>query len=120
MIESFHHVQLAVPPGSEPQLRGFYCELLGLTEVPKPQDLAARGGLWLRGPALELHLGVEEEFRPARKAHPGLLVRDLDALAARLRVAGHEVRPDHLLPGCRRFFVDDPVGNRLELLEPIG
>lgn len=118
MIESLHHVQLAVPPGSEPQLRAFYCDLLGLTEVPKPASLAPRGGLWVRGPAVQLHLGVEEGFQPARKAHPALLVRDLDGLAARLRAAGHDVRPDDLLPGYRRFYVSDPVGNRLELLEP--
>ncbi|MBO0705466.1 MAG: glyoxalase [Candidatus Dormibacteraeota bacterium] len=118
MIESLHHVQLAVPPGSEPRLRAFYCDLLGLTEVPKPASLAPRGGLWVRGPAVQLHLGVEEEFRPARKAHPALLVRDLDGLAERLRGAGYDVRADDLLPGYRRFYVSDPVGNRLELLEP--
>jgi catechol 2,3-dioxygenase-like lactoylglutathione lyase family enzyme len=118
VIESLHHVQLAVPPGSEPRLRAFYCELLGLAEATKPPGLAERGGLWLRGPSLELHLGVEEGFRPARKAHPALVVRDLDGLGARLREAGHDVRADELLPGYRRFFVHDPVGNRLELLEP--
>ena len=118
VIESLHHVQLAIPPGSEPDLRAFYCDVLGLTEVAKPAALAARGGLWLRGPALQLHLGVEEQFQPARKAHPALLVRGLGGLAERLRAAGHDVQADDLLPGYRRFYVHDPVGNRLELLEP--
>ena len=113
-----HHVQLAAPPGSEPLMREFYAGTLGLTEVPKPPALAARGGVWFRSPGIEIHIGVEEGFRPARKAHPGILVRDLDALAELLRAAGHDVRPDGLLPGFRRCYVDDPVGNRLELLEP--
>jgi catechol 2,3-dioxygenase-like lactoylglutathione lyase family enzyme len=111
-----HHVQLAAPAGSEPLMREFYAGLLGLTEIPKPAVLAARGGAWFLGPGLEIHIGIEEDFRPARKAHPGVLVADLDVLADRLRAAGHQVRPDDLLPGYRRFYVDDPVGNRLELL----
>jgi hypothetical protein len=81
--------------------------------------LAARGGGWFAAPGIEIHIGVEDGFRPARKAHPGILVRDLGAMAQRLRAAGHEIRPDDLLPGFRRFYVDDPVGNRLELLEPV-
>ncbi|HEY8044796.1 MAG TPA: glyoxalase, partial [Streptosporangiaceae bacterium] len=83
-----HHVQLACPAGSEAPLRAFYHAVLGLEEILKPPALAARGGCWFRGHGIELHLGVEEDFRPARKAHPGLLVRDLDAWAARLRAAG--------------------------------
>ena len=79
-----HHVQLACPAGSEAPLRAFYHGVLGLAEIPKPPALAARGGCWFRGHGIELHLGVEEDFRPARKAHPGLLVRDLDAWAGRL------------------------------------
>ena len=89
------------------------------TEIPKPPALAARGGCWFRGHGIELHLGVEEDFRPARKAHPGLLVRDLDAWAARLREAGYPVRPDGDFPGMRRFYSEDPLGNRLEFLEPV-
>ena len=78
-----HHVQLAIPPGTEDQARSFYVDVLGMTEVQKPSVLAARGGLWIRADKLEIHLGVETDFRPARKAHPGILVADLDALAAR-------------------------------------
>lgn len=118
LLAGIHHVQLAAPPGSEPLMRDFYAGLLGLTEVAKPPALAARGGAWFRAPGIEIHIGVEGGFRPARKAHPGILVSDLDAMAEHLRAAGHEVRPDGMLPGFRRFYVDDPVGNRLELLEP--
>jgi len=113
-----HHVQLAVPPGSEDACRAFYVGVLGLTEVPKPPVLAARGGLWVRAGTLELHLGVEADFRPARKAHPGVLVRDVDALAARLTAAGVAVSWDDGFPGHRRFYAADPVGNRLEFLQP--
>jgi catechol 2,3-dioxygenase-like lactoylglutathione lyase family enzyme len=113
-----HHVQLAVPAGSEDACRAFYVGVLGLTEVPKPPALAVRGGLWVRADALGLHLGVEEDFRPARKAHPGILVRDVDALAAQLTAAGVAVRWDGDFPGHRRCYADDPVGNRLEFLQP--
>ena len=113
-----HHVQLACSPGSEPASREFYAGVLGLAEIPKPPVLAARGGCWFRGHGIELHLGVEEDFRPARKAHPGLLVTDLDAWAGRLRDAGAQVRFDDDFPGMRRFYTQDPHGNRLEFLEP--
>ena len=113
-----HHVQLACPAGSEPALREFYGGVLGLAELTKPPVLAARGGCWFRGHGIELHLGVEEDFRPARKAHPGLLVRDLAGLIERLRAAGHAVAEDEPLPGYLRVYVDDPFGNRLELMEP--
>jgi catechol 2,3-dioxygenase-like lactoylglutathione lyase family enzyme len=115
-----HHVQLACPPGSEEALRGFYSGVLGLAEVAKPPVLAARGGCWFRGYGIELHLGVEEDFRPARKAHPGLLVEGLDTWAERLRAAGAPVQYDGDFPGMRRFYSEDPFGNRLEFLEPIG
>jgi catechol 2,3-dioxygenase-like lactoylglutathione lyase family enzyme len=105
-----HHVQLACPPGSEDTLRGFYGGVLGLPE--------ARGGCWFRGHGIELHLGVEQDFRPARQAHPGLLVQDLDTWAERLRAAGAPVRFDDNFPGMRRFYTEDPFGNRLEFLEP--
>jgi catechol 2,3-dioxygenase-like lactoylglutathione lyase family enzyme len=119
-LVGIHHVQLAAPPGAEPPMREFYVGVLGLVEVAKPPVLAARGGVWFRAAGIEIHIGVEEDFRPARKAHPGILVRELEAMARRLRAAGHDVRVDGLLPGFRRFYVDDPVGNRLELLEPIA
>lgn len=115
-----HHVQLACPAGSEPALREFYGGVLGLDEVQKPPGLAARGGCWFRGHGIELHLGVEEDFRPARKAHPGLLVTGLDGWAGRLRDAGYPVRFDDGFPGMRRFYSQDPHGNRLEFLEPVS
>ncbi|MFI0410161.1 VOC family protein [Actinomadura sp. 3N508] len=118
MISGVHHILLAAPPGSEDALRAFYTGVLGLEETAKPAALAERGGAWFRGDGVELHLGIERGFRPARKAHPALLVHDLDELAARLRAAGHDVTPDALFPGYRRFYADDPVGNRLEFMQP--
>jgi catechol 2,3-dioxygenase-like lactoylglutathione lyase family enzyme len=118
-IVGVHHVQLACPAGSEPLLRAFYVGVLGMTEVAKPPVLAARGGAWFRSDAVELHLGVEAEFRPARKAHPGLLTDDLTGLVSRLCAAGVEARWDEDFPGYRRCYVDDPVGNRIELLQPV-
>jgi catechol 2,3-dioxygenase-like lactoylglutathione lyase family enzyme len=114
-----HHVQLACPPGSEDASRAFYSGVLGLAEKPKPAALAARGGCWFAGHGVELHLGVEDDFRPARKAHPGLLWPDLDGLAARLIAAGHPVVwGNDELPGLRRFHTNDVHGNRLEFLAP--
>jgi catechol 2,3-dioxygenase-like lactoylglutathione lyase family enzyme len=113
-----HHVQLACPPGTEAALRAFYSGVLGFDEIQKPPVLAARGGCWFAGHGIELHLGVEEDFRPARKAHPGLLVRGIDAWAERLRAAGSPVSYDGGFPGMRRFYTEDPHGNRLEFLEP--
>ncbi|GAA3090128.1 VOC family protein [Streptosporangium carneum] len=115
-----HHVLIACPPGSEPVLRDFYEGVLGLAEIPKPPALAARGGCWFRGHGIELHLGVEADFRPARKAHPGLLVRDIDEWARRLGEAGYPVAFDDDFPGMRRFHSEDPHGNRLEFLEPLS
>lgn len=114
-----HHVQLACPPGSEDASRAFYCGVLGLQEMEKPPALASRGGCWFRGDGIELHLGVEEDFRPARKAHPGLLVTDIDAWAARLQAASYPVSFDGEFPGMRRFYSADTHGNRLEFLEPV-
>ncbi len=102
--------------GGEPTARRFYAELLGLEEQPKPPVLAARGGCWFSNGQVTLHLGVEGEFRPARKAHPALVVEGLDALCAALEAAGHGVRDDDAVPGVRRCFVDDPFGNRIELV----
>lgn len=114
-----HHVQLALPAGAEQTCRDFYVGVLGMTEVQKPPELVARGGLWVRADGLELHLGIEEDFRPQRKAHPGILVADLDDLAERLRRAGVAIRPDSLFEGMRRFYADDPNGNRLEFLQVV-
>ncbi|GAB3837126.1 VOC family protein [Dactylosporangium cerinum] len=117
-FDGLHHTQLAIPPGAEPQIRAFYGDILGMTELEKPPVLAARGGCWFRGGALELHFGVEQDFVPARKAHPGLLVTDLDAVAKRLTDAGVAVDWDGNFPGHRRFYAFDPLGNRLEFLSP--
>src|SRR5260221_7280399 len=92
--------------------------VLGLAEISKPSALVARGGCWFRSDGIELHLGVEQDFRPARKAHPGLLVPDLDAAAERLRAAGYPVIPDDDFPGMRRFYSEEAHGNRLEFLQP--
>ncbi|QPP10873.1 glyoxalase [Streptomyces bathyalis] len=117
-IDSLDHVQLAAPPGSEDALRAYYAGTLGMTEIPKPPVLAARGGCWFSAGSVVLHLGIEEDFRPALKAHPGIRVRGLTALAARLTDAGASVLWDDDLPGHRRFYSHDPAGNRLEFLEP--
>ncbi|GGO60850.1 VOC family protein [Nonomuraea cavernae] len=113
-----HHVQLALPPGEEDVCRRFYVDVLGMTEIQKPPVLAARGGLWVRTDGLEIHLGVEEDFRPARKAHPGILVADLDALAEHLSGQGVKVTWDDNFPGHRRFYAVDCHENRLEFLSP--
>jgi len=115
-----HHVQVAAPPGSEPAARAFWADALGFEEIDKPPALVSRGGCWFRGHGIEIHVGVEQGFRPARKAHAGLLVKDLDAWADRLAAAGHDVTWDEGFPGMRRFYTADPFGNRLELLEPAG
>ena len=115
-----HHVQLAIPPGSESRCREFYVGVLGMVELTKPPVLAARGGLWVRADDLELHLGTESDFRPARKAHPGIRVADVDALAERLIRAGIEVAWDDGFPGHRRLYAFDVVRNRLEFLQRDG
>ena len=108
------HVQVAAPVGCEPEARAFYGELLGLDELPKPEALAARGGCWFAAGAQELHVGVEDPFTPARKAHPSFVVSDLHDLASRLGTAGIEVKFNDLIPGTTRFETTDPFGNRLE------
>ncbi|RXS83827.1 glyoxalase [Streptomyces sp. TM32] len=118
MITGLDHIQLAAPPGSEDALRAYYADLLGMTEVPKPPALAGRGGCWFEAGTARLHLGIEPDFRPARKAHPGIRVQGIDAFAARLAAAGAAVTWDDDLPGHRRFYSVDPAGNRLEFLEP--
>lgn len=115
-IRGIDHVQLAMPADRETEAVAFYVGVLGLIEVPKPASLAARGGAWFMSGAAMLHLGVEADFRPARKAHPALMVDGLDVLAQRLVDAGHEVRWDHELPGVTRFHTDDVFGNRIELI----
>ena len=111
------HVQLAAPPGCESTARAFFGELLGLDEVEKPEALRARGGAGFRGDGVEVHVGVEPEFAPARKAHPAFRVDDLGTLRERLTAAGLEPQDDTTIPGVRRFYVEDPWGNRLEFVD---
>jgi catechol 2,3-dioxygenase-like lactoylglutathione lyase family enzyme len=116
-IVGIHHVQLAMPAGREEDARRFYSVLLGLPETPKPGELAKRGGVWFESSRVKIHLGIEHDFRPARKAHPALLVEDLRGLVERLRDASVTV-VDEPLAGYYRVYVTDPFGNRLELMEP--
>lgn len=119
-FDRLHHMQLAMPKGEEAAARAFFVDVLGMDEVAKPPVLAARGGAWFRAGGIELHLGVEDDFRPARKGHPGLLVDDLDDIAARLTAAGQDASWDADFPGFRRIYAHDPFGNRLEFLEPLA
>ncbi len=115
-VVGLDHVQLAMPAGREEEAETFYCGLLGFERLPKPPALAARGGCWFaRGP-VALHLGVEEDFRPARKAHPALVVDDLAALETALEAAGIEVRPNAERQPGTGAYADDPFGNRLEFM----
>jgi len=117
-VKYIDHIQLAMPVGEEQRAREFYEGLLGIPEVPKPPNLAKRGGCWFEAGPLKVHLGVETDFRPARKAHPAFLTEDLPALTARLTAAGFTPKTDEPLEGYDRIYVDDPFGNRIELMEP--
>ncbi len=116
LVHGLDHVQLAVPAGAEEQCRAFFVGVLGMPEVEKPPVLAARGGIWVQAGTQQLHLGVEKEFHAAKKAHPAFAVGDIDTVAARVAAAGHRVTWDDTIPGTRRFFTDDPFGNRLEFV----
>jgi catechol 2,3-dioxygenase-like lactoylglutathione lyase family enzyme len=116
-VEGFHHVQLAMPPGGEADAEGFYAGVLAFDVVPKPGHLAMRGGRWFRAGSTELHLGVEEGFTASVKAHPALRVRGLEALRRRIEAAGIPIEDDTQLDGHERWYVRDPFGNRLELIE---
>jgi catechol 2,3-dioxygenase-like lactoylglutathione lyase family enzyme len=117
VIAGLDHVQIACPAGSEDVLRGFYVGVLEMVEVSKPEALVGRGGVWLRSGSAELHCGVEADFHPAGKAHPGFAVVDLDAVGGRLVAAGIEITWSDDIPGVHRLHCLDPVGNRIELLE---
>ena len=117
MISGLDHVQVAAPAGQEEEARRFFGAVLGLEELPKPASLAGRGGVWFRCGDSELHVGVEPEFAPARKAHPAFRVENLDGLRRRLEAAGNETHDDVEVPGVRRFHARDPFGNRLEFVE---
>ena len=116
-IVGIEHIQLAMPAGGEDAARGFYSGLLGLPERAKPERLAPRGGCWFEAPGVKLHLGVDADFRPAQKAHPALLVDDLAALVVALTAAGVEIGPDEPADGRARCYVNDPFGNRIELIQ---
>ena len=117
-LVGFHHVQLAMPPGEEETAIAFYGDVLGLEQVPKPPELAARGGVWFRSGDVEVHLGIEEGFHPAMKAHPAFLVEDIERMRARVEMSGYKVIDDEQYSGFQRVHVRDPFGNRLELVEP--
>lgn len=115
VFTAIDHVQLAMPAGREDDARAFFCKVLGMLEVPKPPELSARGGCWFASGAVQVHLGIEADFRPARKAHPGLHCADLNATLSRLENAGVAYELDGTA-GSRRAFVHDPFGNRIELI----
>ena len=111
------HAQLAMPEGGETAAQDFYEGLLGLSLVPKPPHLERRGGCWFENDSVKVHLGVEADFRPARKAHPALAVEGLERLVQRLRAAGVTVRDSESMDTQHRVYADDPFGNRIELIE---
>ena len=120
-ILSIDHIQIAMPPGEEAKARAFYVNVLGFTEIPKPPELAKRGGAWFESGTTQLHLGVEPDFHPARKAHPAFVVDDLDTLLAKIQAAGFEVDASQPpLDGYKRVHIFDPFGNRIELMEKLG
>ena len=116
-VTGIDHVQLAMPAGGEAAARAFYGELLGLPERVKPAELAQRGGCWFEGPGVKVHLGVEADFRAAKKAHPALLVEDLAAMITQLERTGVAITPDDPADGKARCYVSDPFGNRIELMQ---
>jgi len=115
-VERLDHVQLAMPPGGEDRAAAFYEGVLGIPRVPKPPELEARGGCWFERGGLRVHLGAEEDFRPAKKAHPALAVTGVEELCSLLETAGYPVRRAEDVPGMPQFFVNDPFGNRIELV----
>lgn len=115
-FQAIDHVQLAMPVGEEETARSFYRDLLGMSERPKPVELAKRGGCWFASGDVQIHLGVEADFRPAKKAHPALRCMDYEAMISRLRESGVRVQEDDNIPGLRRCHIADPFGNRIELI----
>jgi len=117
-VRRIDHILIAMPPGREAEARAFYQGILGLTEQVKPPQLAARGGCWFESGDLEVHLGVEKNFIPARKAHPAFIVDDLAGMVEKAEQARLRVTADERIEGCDRRHIDDPFGNRIELIEP--
>ena len=116
-VIALDHIQIAMPKGREQEAREFYQDILGISEVPKPVALSGRGGAWFENGAIKIHLGIEDEFRPAMKAHPAFLVSDLNQLSALLIKKGYSVTEDQSLPEVNRAFTQDPFGNRVELIQ---
>ena len=116
MITAVDQIQLAMPSGVEDEMRAFYCDLLGMAEVAKPPSLLGAGGFWAQAGSMQVHFGVDPQFTPARKAHPAFIVDDLGGLTSRLDRARLPFQWDARLPGVRRLFLHDPVGNRIELI----
>jgi len=120
-ILSVDHIQIAMPSGEEEKARSFYISILGFTEIPKPTELVKRGGAWFQSENVQLHLGVESDFRPARKAHPAFIVEDLEILLVKVQRAGYETDTSQpALDGYKRAHIFDPFGNRIELMEKLG
>ena len=117
MIDSLDHIQLAMPPGKEEKARSFFRDILGMAEEKKPDPLASRGGCWFRSGQAIVHIGVEKEFSPQKKAHPAFSVSDLDGLAQIMETKDIVVTWDHALPDRKRFYASDPFGNRIEFIQ---
>lgn len=111
------HVQLAAPPGSEDIARKFFHDVMGMEEIEKPEELKKRGGVWFRCGKSQIHIDIDYDFKPAKKAHPAIHVKNLNELKSVLLQNGIQVREDEALPGAKRFYIDDPFGNRIEILE---
>jgi Lactoylglutathione lyase and related lyases len=117
VIKSIYHVQLAAPKDSEEKARSFYRDVLNFKEIEKPEELKGRGGVWFEFPGYQIHIGIEEPFSPAKKAHPAFEVQGIEELKIHLKAKGISCTIDDKLPGANRFYVLDPFGNRLEFLE---
>jgi catechol 2,3-dioxygenase-like lactoylglutathione lyase family enzyme len=117
IFKTIDHIQLAAPKGSEDKARKFFKDILGFEEMEKPEELKKRGGVWFRFGSYQVHIGIEEPFSPAKKAHPAFEVENIDELKEHLITNGIDVVEDNNLPGANRFYISDPFGNRIEVLE---
>jgi catechol 2,3-dioxygenase-like lactoylglutathione lyase family enzyme len=119
-VLAIDHVQLAMPADGDEKARDFYAGVLGLVERPKPEPLAKRGGVWFEQGSVKIHMGVEQDFRPAKKAHPALLIEGLEEIISRCEQQGYGAGAAQTIEGYRRVHVNDPFGNRIELMEKVG
>jgi len=117
IFKAIHHIQLAAPKGSEDAARTFFKDILGFDEIEKPEELKKRGGVWFAFGNYQIHIGIEEPFSPAKKAHPAFEVENIEELKKHLITNGVDVMEDDTLPSANRFYISDPFGNRIELLE---